>query len=47
MSATKRYLEQISEDMGFGGEITDEVMDRAQEVAEMKLDRDYDVMRGN
>lgn len=30
MSATKRFLEELSEKMGFGGEITDEVMYEAE-----------------
>jgi hypothetical protein len=46
MSMTKRWLEDLSVEMGFGGEITDEVMARAEEVQAGAIDRAVDERRG-
>jgi hypothetical protein len=36
MGAVKRYLEELSEEMGFGGEINEEVLAEARRRAESK-----------
>ena len=46
MSRMKRWLEEISEEMGFGGEINDEVMQRAEDLSAEKIDRANDERRG-
>jgi hypothetical protein len=47
MSMTKRWLEDLSMKMGFGGEITDEVMKAAEEQAAEYNDRVHDERREN
>ena len=40
MSAMKRYAEEVSVDMGFGGEINDEVLAEAQR----RLDEEAEIV---
>lgn len=42
MGMMKRFLEEVSTEMGLGGEITQEVMEKGQEKLEAIQDNPYD-----
>ena len=45
MSKMKEFLMNVSVDMGYGGEINDEVVEAAQQRMVLLLDRDYDQIK--
>jgi len=47
MSAMKRFAEDVSVDMGYGGEINDEVLDEAQRRLDATSDNHVDVHTDN
>lgn len=38
MSLIKRYLERRSEELGYGGELTEEIMEKIQEQDTLRID---------